>query len=660
MKQEQADKTLAQQPIEYVALGRLTTSPHNVRRKKPTGIEALAENIASQGMLQNLVVHGIAANNTSEVDLGVCAGQRRLLALQMLMTAGRIDADYLVPVKIVSEGEAVAASLIENQQHEPMHPADLCMAFRRLVDEGRTVPYIAALFSMPERAVQRQMKLASVSPKLLEVFREDGMTYEQAAALALTDDHALQEQLWFDAPDAWTRAADQLREAITQTEIDASKSPLVGFVTLEAYEAAGGVVRRDLFSDAKNAGYVTDPALLNRLVVDKLAELTRQVSAEGWSWVEARLRRDWSEMARYRRMSCEARQPNRKEKSLRKALQKTLDEAQAALDSHYASTEPMEDDDAREDALQQTVEQAQQALDAFDASLQAWTDEQKAQGGAFVIVGNNGVPVIERGLIRSQGAASTANGSATGAVAEAQAAKKAKPLHSESLCNRLTAHRTAAVQAELLKQPSMALALLMHRLIPKVFPDNYDTWRSVSAVEIDATTSADKLHRMADDLGQSSAWLFIEGERAKWSAMLPSRYRDLLPWLLVQSDDIMASLFAFCVAATVNGVSATDSAHAINAVSEVLALDMTQYWEPTRASYLDHVPKQRLVDVVTEAVSIEAAKPLMAMKKQEAAEAAQLRLAGTKWLPEVLRNRDVPPLGDGEDDDQQETLQQAA
>ena len=32
---------------------------------------------------------------------------------------------------IVSEADAVAVSLIENQQREPMHPADACEAFRR-------------------------------------------------------------------------------------------------------------------------------------------------------------------------------------------------------------------------------------------------------------------------------------------------------------------------------------------------------------------------------------------------------------------------------------------------------------------------------------------------------------------------------------------------
>jgi ParB family chromosome partitioning protein len=69
---------------------------------------------------------------------------------------------------------------------------------------------------------------------------------------------------------------------------------------------------------------------------------------------------------------------------------------------------------------------------------------------------------------------------------------------------------------------------------------------------------------------------------------------------------------------------------------------MTTYWKPTRASYLNHVPKQRIIDVVTRAVSAEAAAPLAGMKKADAAAAAELRLADSGWLPEVLTNRATP------------------
>jgi hypothetical protein len=42
-----------------------------------------------------------------------------------------------------------------------------------------------------------------------------------------------------------------MRQVVTRTEIDASRSHQAKFVGLDAYEAAGGYVRKDLFSDAR-------------------------------------------------------------------------------------------------------------------------------------------------------------------------------------------------------------------------------------------------------------------------------------------------------------------------------------------------------------------------------------------------------------------------
>jgi ParB family chromosome partitioning protein len=128
--------------IEYVPYWLLCRSPSNVRKKAPTGIEELAITIEAKGLMQNLVVHAMKGSRAKKAKLGVCAGQRRLAALDLLFAEGKITKEYAVPVKVVSEAEAVAASLLENQ-HEPMHPADQCEAFRMLAEEGKSVEYIA-------------------------------------------------------------------------------------------------------------------------------------------------------------------------------------------------------------------------------------------------------------------------------------------------------------------------------------------------------------------------------------------------------------------------------------------------------------------------------------------------------------------------------------
>jgi len=156
----------------------------------------------------------------------------------------------------------------------------------------------------------------------------------------------------------------------------------------------------------------------------------------------------------------------------------------------------------------------------------------------------------------------------------------------------------------------------------------------------------------------SPAWLEISAEHKKWAVMLPKRFDQLLPWLLAQSEDVTSNLFAFCVAATADGVSITDTAHPVTAIADMLELDMTKYWTPTRASYLNHVPKSRIVEVVSAAVSPEAAAPLAAMKKDAAAEAAELRLAQSHWLPEVLTNPQKPEAYDSDADQSQDDGQE--
>lgn len=621
-------------PITSVPLSRLSVSPLNVRRKGLTGIEGLADSILAKGLLQNLVAHPAKGSRGKNPKLCVCAGQRRLAALQLLAEQGKISPEQTIAVKVVSEAEAVAASLIENESREPMHAADQAIAFRLLLEEGRSVDYIAALFSIPLLAVQRRLKIANVSPKVLDVYRDDGMTSDQVQALALCDDHEKQESLWFDAAQSWLRDPYHLRAAILEEEINVSDNPLVAFVTLDAYAAAGGYVRRDLFSESENAGFITDMALLQQLATERLLVIAQDVAAEGWSFVETRVKRDYNELSAYTHITPQARDMTKKEAAQFAKLQKAQDKASKALDAYYDDETNDEDDDKR-DVLDDTVREAQSACEQFMETLEAWTPEQFASAGAFVLLNHAGKVVIERGYVK--------RGSATSAAHDEDgrdAPKKAKPVHSDKLCRRLSAHRTAAVQVELAAKPTIALAVLMQRLIPTVFSTLYH-YSDDTGIHVSGTCSHDKLLREADDMEASPAWQEIDAERSKWAAMLPKERSSLLPWLIEQRDDVMANLFAFCVASTLDSVTGTEAAHPINKLADLLDVDMTKYWTPTRASYLNHVSKARIAEVVSTAVSPEAAAPLAAMKKNEAAATAERHLAGTGWLPEVLAKRDA-------------------
>ncbi|KNH09913.1 putative plasmid stabilization protein [Candidatus Burkholderia brachyanthoides] len=493
--------------IEQVALSRLSPSPRNVRRKAATGIEGLADSIAAKGLLQNLVAHPMKGARGKKPKLCVCAGQRRLAALQTLAERGVISADELIPVRVVTEAEAVAASLIENHVREPMHGADQAMAFRMLIEEGKSADYIAALFPVPVLTVQRRLKIANVSPRLLDVFRDDDMSIEQVIALALTDDHDLQEQLWFDAPQSWLRDPYQLRAAITKEEIEVRNNPLVAFVTLDAYEVAGGFVRRDLFSDGDNAGHIGDAAaLLQQLATDRLIEVAQTIGTEGWKWVETRVKRDYSELSTYGRQSSHTRDMTKKEEREFAKLQKARNTASDELNAYY-DDESGEEDEEKRDALEETANAASDACDAFVESMETWSPEQLASGGVFVFLNYAGEVVIERGFIKPEDMRrlSSERGT-TEPTGTFEPKKKEKPVHSEKLCRRLTAHRTAAVQVELAAQPGVALTVLMHHMIPTIFADHYGHMYSGRTLQAKFTCVHSSLLREADDLADSRGW----------------------------------------------------------------------------------------------------------------------------------------------------------
>ncbi|AST28127.1 chromosome partitioning protein ParB [Ralstonia pseudosolanacearum] len=331
-----------------VPLSQLVLRPtgRNVRKTPRMSIPELAASIQRVGLLQNLIV--IAAADGEHYE--VVAGGRRLAALKLLAKKHRISKEWEVPCLQVADGTARTASLTENVQREAMHPADQFEAFAALVAEGRPIEDIAADFSVTPLVVQRRLKLANVSPRLMADYRADAVTLDQLMALAITDDHAAQESAFYDSP-TWQRNPSQLRDRLTEREIDAYRHPLVRFVGLDTYGAAGGGVRRDLFAEGDAGVYLTDAALLERLAQDKLAGIAAEVKAEGWAWVDATHAVTHADLHAFQRAPRERREPTKREAQRIKKLQTKMHELAAAVDDALDA-----EDEEKADALQEEGE----------------------------------------------------------------------------------------------------------------------------------------------------------------------------------------------------------------------------------------------------------------------------------------------------------------
>lgn len=644
-----------------VPLSRLVLRPtgRNVRKTPRMSIPELAASIQRVGLLQNLIVIPVADGEHYEV----VAGGRRLAALKLLAKKHRIAKDWEVPCLLVADGTARTASLTENVQREAMHPADQFEAFAALVAEGRPIEDIAADFSVTPLVVQRRLKLANVSPRLMAEYRADAVTLDQLMALSITDDPAAQEAAFYDAP-TWQRSPHNLRERLTEREIDAYRHPLVRFIGLDTYEAAGGGIRRDLFAEGDAGVYLNDAALLERLAQDKLACIAAEVKAEGWSWVDAAPAVTYADLQAFQRATRERRTPGKHEAQRIEKLQAKMQELGEAVDAAMDA-----DYEDKAEALQEQGERLGQQLQALEDGLLDYAANVRAAAGAVVTIDRNGEAVIHRGLLREAEAKALRTleklrqgfGRVEGEAEndEGDTAHEAQaPAMSDRLAQRLSAHRTAALQIEVARHPQVALAALVHGMVQTVLqerPYGHDLPLGVRL------TVQNRLEGLAPDWPESSTAVALRELQQAWGGQLPEDSAELFAALLAIEQDELVKLLAVCVAFTVNVVTPRATPHQPGAeLAQAVGLDMAAWWKPTAEGYFKHVPKAAILQAVGE-YAPEHVTRLAKLKKADIASEAERLADGTGWMPAFFKaecmQEDAPEEGpqDAQQDDAKET-----
>ncbi|WP_119304739.1 ParB/RepB/Spo0J family partition protein [Dongia deserti] len=630
----------------FVPLNKLKKSPRNARKMphSDAAIEALAASIEAKGMLQNLVVE--PEWDEEGVETGfyfVTVGEGRRLA--HLLRANRKQIKKNEPIRCVLDAanDPHEISLDENVTRSDMHPADQFEAFRRLSEEnGWGAEEIAARFGVTPHVVRQRLRLGAVSPKLMQVYREGALTLDQLMAFAISEDHERQEQVYGNL--SWNKEPSVIRRMMTETHVRASDRRAV-FVGADAYIAAGGAVLRDLFSE-DDGGYFADAGLLDRLAVEKLETVATEVQTEGWKWVQAFI--DYPHAHGLRRIY---RQPV----PLSPEDQAELDAVQAeydALSEQYDSAEELPDDvDAKFGELEAGIDRLSERQRAYDA-------DDIAHGGVFVVLNHDGTARIERGFIRpedekqpdrapeTESNGEIVTGDHEGIEGEAAVSPKTeqedteddngKPL-SDLLIRDLSAHRTLALRIAVGESPDIALVAVTHALVAQTFYRGYDTGAC-----LDITPASTPLGGHADGIEDTAAARKLAERHETWAVQMPKDAADLWTFVVGLDHDSRMALFAHCTSLTVFAVrqpwDRKPRAWATaDGLAGALALDMTAHWAPTVRSYFGRVTKAHILEAVQEAVGEEAAHRLRGMKKQAMAEAAEQLLAGTGWLPALLR-----------------------
>ena len=376
-----------------IPFDKLLLSQSNVRHiKAGVSIDELAEDIARRTLLQSIMVRPVRDAEGAETGMyEIPAGGRRYRALALLVKQRRLAKTAPVPCVVREDGTPEEDSLAENVQRAPLHPLDQFRAFLALREKGQSEEEIAATQFVAVAVVKQRLRLASVSPRLLDVYAEDGMTLDQLMAFTVNADHARQEQVFERISQSYDKQPYAIRRMLTEGAVKATDKRAL-FVGLDAYAEAGGTILRDLF-EQDHGGWLQDAGLLDMLLAEKLRDDAAPIGAEGWKWIEVAPDFAYGHTYGLRRLFGEQVPLTDEEQATRDALQAELD----GLEETYSGSD--EDLPDEVDARLAEIETAIAALDerpfVFDAA-------EVARAGAFVSIDSAGELRVERGYVRAE------------------------------------------------------------------------------------------------------------------------------------------------------------------------------------------------------------------------------------------------------------------
>jgi len=617
-------------------LSKLRRSPRNVRRKGVNtasykkGIIQLAMDILANGLLQNLVVE------FADDIFYVAAGGRRLDALIYLLEQGLIDADYLVRILIVNSDSVVAVSFAENFQREAMHPADELDAFLEMTANGSTIDSIAHSFGISVLTVERRLKLRSAAPELLICLRNDEISIEKLVALCATDSHEVQLEVWNRCKNWYQVEASTLRREVLSQEVDANDYRVKFIGGVDAYEAAGGVCRRDLFSIDGEGVVITNIPLLQEVVSKKLEELSVSFQAQGWGWVEIWPEFDWTRYERLGQAPKKQVEPSDEIKAQLESIYSELGQVTTELNS-LAESEV--EDDERQDSLQERQDELTGQLDEIKASVQTYDDAVKVNAGVVISLTRDGLKLYE-GMVKAEDRKALESQldddqRVQGGRVSETSGRKADTL-SDALRRSLLGHKNLAAQFAVASNPNLAKVLLVCKFIT-------DTRREYGVTPIDMSIESGYGTRTSCKITDTAGETKLSDFAALGDKLIETFPTDLpLLWDhvsgLPKAD--LDTLLAYSVAKSVS-LSESKQHHLTEKMLTALSFDMADNFEVSADNYLGRVSKDLIVSALDEAGKINSEQEraaLLAMKKGDLAKFAQGRLGGTRWVPSIIRS----------------------
>jgi ParB family chromosome partitioning protein len=633
--------------IQSIPLNKLVPSSRNVRRDIVEHAELqLKADIEARGLLQNLVV---SRRTKPKGSFAVEAGGRRLRALQGLAEEGKIAKTHEVSC-LVLEGDpadAQEASLAENFQRLAMNPADECLAFQQLIEQGADVDGIARRFGLTARFVEGRLRLANLAPALFDALGAGEISLEVAKAYAATPDRERQEYVFEQMGKGYGYAhPDSIRRMMTQATVSAGDRR-ARFVGEEAYVAAGGRVERDLFDDESETRWL-DVAILERLAGEKMETLAAEAAAQsGLGWVRPTLE-GWIGYAHtegLRRVSLDTPPPTDAESGEVDELDAQIADCVAILEDEESS------DDAREKA-EARVRDLSCRIDAIVNKAPVVPEDLKPQVGAFLTLDDEGHPKLDTGLYAEISLDGDSPDMAEGGDDRQSAAASGRPKGlSQRLVDELAMQRRDILAAHIEADPGLAIDLAIFLMIDTEAGSSSErSGSSLRAIPpanpvFDFETPDASATRAGAEADQAldRGWTGGPSRAARFDA-----FRTL-------SEGSRAAWLGHAVARTLDASLnlAGDRACAFHDhLGRLLGIEVARWWRPTGANYFDRVPKSLALAALSEVGGPEFAGRYANAKKAELAQScerifagdfigdADVKEAALAWVPDAMRFAD--------------------
>ncbi len=385
-------------------LSQLVLNPKiNARTPDPSDVADIKASIMAKGWAGTMWVRAKDHDfDDRELVYEVIDGSRRFFALTELASEGLWPAGTEIGITVFdcTDEEALELSLLSVETRRELSLTDQVSTFYKLKLSGMAEAEIAAHFAVSERLVAQRLALGGLAPSIFEALKAGKIDVQCAMAFTLLKTTEAQASLFIELSKTGNKIwANHVKTAITQTSLIGSNLKCK-FVGEEAYEAAGGIITRDLFATEI---YFDDAALVQKLFDTKIKSTAEALKAEGWAFVE--IMKDgkgdnlhnWTTLPPKGKLELSAEDQTKLE-----ASEIRLTQLQGEIDA----IEQDEDSEADTDPLYEE----QDALEATIASLttKPYTDKQIKKAGCVIAIGNENYASsevkIKRGMLKPSAA----------------------------------------------------------------------------------------------------------------------------------------------------------------------------------------------------------------------------------------------------------------